>query len=202
MGRPDALSRRADHPRGVEDNADCTLLTPEVFKLRAVEAVTLEGEEAVFMERIQQSDQYDDPVVKALKALDAGELCSNEWMHAEGVVLYQGKVYILDNPQLHHDLAHVHHSAIVTGCPRHWKTLELVSQNYWWPGLSRYIAKFVMGCNTCNQTKTFPTQKVGKLIPNKVPDQHWQVISINMIGELPDSKGYNTILVVVDHLSK
>src|SRR6266436_3088629 len=83
MGRPDALSRRVDHPRGAEDNVDCTLLTPEVFELRATEAVTLEGEEAVFMKQIQQSDQYDDPVVKALKALDMGELCSDEWMRAE-----------------------------------------------------------------------------------------------------------------------
>ncbi len=32
--------------------------------------------------------------------------------------------------------------------------------------------------------------------------QHWQVISVDMIGELPDSKGYNAILVVVDCLSK
>src|SRR5260370_42527186 len=79
MGRPDALSRQADHLRGAEDNIDCTLLTPEVFELRATEAVTLEGEEAVFMEQIQQSDQYDDLVVKALKALDAGELRSDEW---------------------------------------------------------------------------------------------------------------------------
>src|SRR6266436_4865245 len=50
--------------------------------------------------------------------------------------------------------------------------------------------------------KTFPTQKVGKLIPNKVPDRHWQVISVDMIRELPDSKGYNAALMVVDHLSK
>src|SRR5260221_4400999 len=81
----------------------------------------------------------------------------------------------------------------------HWKMLELVSWNYWWPGLSRYVAKFVTGCDACNWMKTFPTQKVGKLIPNKVPDQHWQVISIDMIRELPDSKGYNAILMVVDH---
>src|SRR5258705_1701061 len=174
MGRPDALSRRVDHLRGVEDNADCTLLTPEVFELRVTEAVTLEGEEAVFMERIRQSDQYDDPVVKALKALDAGELHSNEWTCAEEVVLYQGRVYIPDDPQLRHDLVHAHHSTAVTRHPRRWKTLELVSQNYWWPGLSRYIAKFIAGCNACNQTKTFPTQKVGKLIANKVPDRHWQ----------------------------
>src|SRR5258705_1164801 len=167
-----------------------------------MEAVTLEGEEAIFMEQIQQSTQFDDPVVKALKALDVGELCSDEWTCAEGIVLYQGKVYVLDNPQLRHDLVHVHHSAIVARHPRHWKTLELVSWNYWWPGLSRYIAKFVTGCNMCNWAKTFPTQKVGKLIPNKVPDRCWQVISVDMIGELLDSKGYNAILVVVDHLSK
>src|SRR5258708_15776671 len=80
--------------------------------------------------------------------------------------------------------------------------LELVFQNYWWPGLSRYVAKFFAGCDVCNWTKTFPMQKVGKLVPNRVPDQHWQVISIDMIGELPDSKGYNAVLVVVDCLSK
>src|SRR5258705_2834993 len=181
---------------------DFTLLTPEVFELRVMEAITLEGEEATFMEWIRWSAQYDNPVVKALKALDAGELCSKEWMCTEGVVLYRGRVYILDNPQLCHGLVHAHHGAAVAGHTGRWKTLELVSQNYWWPGLSRYVTKFITAWDLCNQMKTFPMQKVGKLIPNKVPDQHWQVISIDMIGELPDLKGYNAILVVVDCLSK
>src|SRR5258708_6120005 len=42
MGRPDALSRQADHLKGADDNADFTLLTLEVFELRAMEAITLE----------------------------------------------------------------------------------------------------------------------------------------------------------------
>ena len=88
-----------------------------MFELRVTEAVTLEGEEAVFMEWIRQSDQYDDPVVKALKALDTGELHSDEWTHAEGVVLYRGRVYVPDDPQLHHDLVHAHHSATVARHP-------------------------------------------------------------------------------------
>src|SRR5258707_14389288 len=124
MGRPDALSRQADHPRGADDNMDFTLLTPEGFELRAMEAITLEGEEAIFMERIRQSAQFDDPVVKALKALDMGELHSDEWTCAEGIVLYQGKVYIPDNTQLHQDHVHAHHSATVASHPRHWKTLN------------------------------------------------------------------------------
>src|SRR5258708_35282615 len=74
-------------------------------------------------------------------------------MCTEGIVLYQGKVYVPDNPQLHHDLVHVHHSATVAGHPRHWKMLELVSRNYWWPGLSRYVAKFVAGCDACNRCR-------------------------------------------------
>ncbi len=72
----------------MDDNTDCTLLTPEVFELRVMEAIMLEGEEAAFMECIRQSDQYNDLVVKALNALGVGELHSDEWMHAEGVVLY------------------------------------------------------------------------------------------------------------------
>src|SRR5260370_29041051 len=117
MGRPDALLRQVDQPRGVDDNADFTLLTPEVFELRVMEAVTLEGEEAIFMEQIQQSAQFNDPVVKALKALDVGELHSDEWTCAEGIVLYRGKVYVPDNPQLHHNLVHAHHSAILPDTP-------------------------------------------------------------------------------------
>src|SRR5260221_202387 len=131
-----------------------------------------------------------------------GELRSNEWTRAEGVVLYRGRVYVPVDPRLRHDLVHAHHTATVTGHPRRWKMLELVLRNYWWPGLSRYIAKFITGCDACNRTKTFPMQKVGKLIPNKVPDRCWQVISIDMIRELPGSKGYNAVLMVVDCLSK
>src|SRR5260221_14299225 len=45
-------------------------------------------------------------------------------------------------------------------------------------------------------------QKVGKLPQTRIPPCHWEVISVDTIGELPESKGYNTILVAVDRLSK
>src|SRR5258707_10848283 len=72
MGRPDALLRWADHPRGVDDNVDFTLLSLEVFELRVTEAITLEGEEAVFMEQIQQSSQVDDAVGNVRETLVVG----------------------------------------------------------------------------------------------------------------------------------
>jgi hypothetical protein len=42
----------------------------------------------------------------------------------------------------------------------------------------------------------------GLLKPLPVPDQRWKDISINFVVDLPISKGYTNIIVVVDRLSK
>jgi len=65
-----------------------------------------------------------------------------------------------------------------------------------------YIATYVKTCDLCNRNKTFPTTPVGKLMPNCIPDHRWQVISMEMITDLPTSHGHNVLMVVVDHLSK
>src|SRR5258705_888970 len=145
---------------------------------------------------------YDDAVVKVLQELRAGTLQSNEWEKDGDLVLYRGHVYVPKDPQLHHNIICVHHDSVVTGHPGWWKMLELVSHNYWWPGISHYVASYMAGCDTCNHCKSFLTQKVGKLMPNQIPSHCWEVISIDTIGELPESKGYNAILIVVDRLSK
>src|SRR5258708_2160332 len=116
--------------------------------------------------------------------------------------MYRGCMYVPKDPQLCHDIVHAHHDSMMTGHPGRWKTLELVSHNYWWLGISRYVASYVAGCDVCNCCKSFPTQKVGKLTPNRIPTRRWEVISVDTIGELLESKGYNAILVAVDRLSK
>src|SRR3979490_3426522 len=68
--------------------------------------------------------------------------------------------------------------------------------------MGRYIAKYVRACDSCNRTKTTPASPIIKLLPNRIPDRRWQVISVDLITELPISQGYNALLVTVDHLSK
>ena len=45
MGKPDALSQRADHGIGSDDNSDITLLTPKLFAARALEGLEVAGSE-------------------------------------------------------------------------------------------------------------------------------------------------------------
>ena len=39
-------------------------------------------------------------------------------------------------------------------------------------------------------------------MPNEIPDQPWKIISTDLITQLPESQGYDSILVVVDQFSK
>jgi hypothetical protein len=43
MGKPDALSRRANHRSGQGDNDNLTLLAPELFWIHALAGVRFQG---------------------------------------------------------------------------------------------------------------------------------------------------------------
>ena len=45
MGKPDALSRRADHGTGSDDNSNITLLTLGLFVVCVLEGLEVIGEE-------------------------------------------------------------------------------------------------------------------------------------------------------------
>jgi hypothetical protein len=45
MGKPDALSRRADHGSGQGDNDNLTLLAPELFRIHALTGARFQGDE-------------------------------------------------------------------------------------------------------------------------------------------------------------
>jgi hypothetical protein len=45
MGKPNALSRRADHKSGQGDNNNLTLLAPELFWIHVLAGARLEGDE-------------------------------------------------------------------------------------------------------------------------------------------------------------
>ena len=201
MGKPDALSRHPDHPSGHKDNWDIMLLPKSVFEICVTECVILNGHNGL-LNHIWECKEFDECISKALENLGKGILHSSKWDCQDGVILHRGHIYVLKDPKLCHNIVDAHHSSQSTGHPRKWKMLELVCRNYWWPGISHYITKFTSGCESCNCCKSFPSKQVGKLMPNPVPSKCWQIVSVDMIGELPDSRGFNAILVVVDRLSK
>ena len=67
--------------------------------------------------------------------------------------------------------------------------------------MTAFVASYVEGCDRCQRygQDRHPTAPV---LPQEVPEGPWQTIGVDMIVSLPESKGKNAILTVVDHYTK
>jgi len=120
----------------------------------------------------------------------------------DGTLTFRDRVYVPVNKPLREDIMREHHNSPLAGHPGRYKTAELVLRDYWWPTIQRDIRDFVDGCETCQRIKPHRTPASTPLHPFQPPTRPWEVITADLIGPLPESKGCNAILVIVDWFSK
>ena len=82
------------------------------------------------------------------------------------------------------------------------KTFKGASTQFYWPRIKQEIWVFVRHCLVCQQQKYQTLSPVGLLQPLPIPTQIWEDISMDFIVGLEISNKFDTILVVVDRLSK
>src|SRR6266436_833282 len=64
------------------------------------------------------------------------------------------------------------------------------------------VKDYVASCTTCTCVKSPRHKPYGKLKQLPIPSRLWSSISMDFIKQLPDSKGFSTILVIIDCLTK
>ena len=65
--------------------------------------------------------------------------------------------------KLRAEIIQLHHDVLVAGHGGRWKTMELVTRTYWWPGVTRDVGRYVKGCNMCQRMKNRTEEVAGKL---------------------------------------
>jgi len=117
-------------------------------------------------------------------------------------VLKERKVYIPKDEKLRVEIIQLHHDMLIAEHGGQWKMVELVTRNYWWPGVTKEVKQYVKGCDQCQRMKNRAEMPVGKLRPNKILEKPWQHILVDLITKLPVPRGHDSILVVCDRFSK
>ncbi|QRW21236.1 integrase core domain protein [Rhizoctonia solani] len=118
-----------------------------------------------------------------------------------GLLFYQGRIVVPDVGTLCTDLLQIFHDSPLAGHPGRQQTLELISWNYYWPGIHADTYWHVDSCKTCQHIRkpcyvSIPPQLL------ELPSWPWQHVSYDMIVDLPKDGNYNSILVIVDSFTK
>jgi len=49
--------------------------------------------------------------------------------------------------------------------------VELVTCNFWWPGVTKEMKQYIEECDACQQNKNCTEQSARKLMPNLIPEK-------------------------------
>ena len=99
----------------------------------------------------------------------------------EGRLLYQERLYIPDHMPLKLPLIQDFHKTPAAGHPGRAKTLELLSQQYYWPRMHKDVDRFLRNCHTCQRSRTSRHAPFGILRPLPMPDPAWRHVSMDFV---------------------
>ena len=81
------------------------------------------------------------------------------------------KIYVPKEEELRIEIIQLHHNGLAVGHRGRWKTVELVTRNYWWPEVMMDIERYVEECDLCQKMKNRTEELVGKLKLSEVPEK-------------------------------
>ena len=87
----------------------------------------------------------------------------------------------------------------------HWgfqRTQELVSHDFMWEGWREEVTQYVASCQKYQHSKSDRHACQTKLVQMPTGSKPWEEIAMDFIGELPESEGFNAILVITDRFTK
>ena len=123
--------------------------------------------------------------------------------HIKDDILYKGNKLCIPKGEIRLKLLHDYHSSPTAGHLGESKTLNRILPLYYWKDMRNTIRDYVKSCRICQQTKPRNHKPFGLIQPIEPPKSKWQVVTMDFILPLPETKnGYSGIMTVVDKLSK
>ena len=121
----------------------------------------------------------------------------------DGVWRKEGAVYVPAGADLRQDILREYHDTPFSGHLGMDKLIRGVSKDFWWPHQRDDVADYVRTYDSCRRNKPLNRAPAGLLQPLPTPEHNWEQVTMDLITGLPTtSEGHDTILVIVDRMSK
>ena len=192
----DALSRSR---RGPEEESEGPKTMDSLVSM-AVSAVVAEEELKLWRKALQEDPNYRDTIQR----LRSQQSCGGIQMTSQGLLVIQhGEQKRLVVPtSLRQQILRECHDVPSVGHMSIRRTLELLERSYHWKHMRTDATSYVRTCPTCQMVKSDHRKKAGQLQPIPPPDRKWSQVTIDLVTDLPEAKGYTAVVVFVDRLTK
>ncbi|ESK95482.1 reverse transcriptase-rnase h-integrase [Moniliophthora roreri MCA 2997] len=198
MVQSDALSHRPDLVDEEENDNDDIVMLPDKLFVNVIDT-----ELKTMLEEALPSNEFLQMTIESLieKGMPPIKSSLQDWRTEGNLLFYKDRIYVPNDQTLRRLIVKTIHEVLPHGHPGQWNTVDQVQRNYWWPGMTRFIKSFVDGCAACQQMKvnTHPTRAPIQPIGGHKDALPFQIISMDLITDLPKIANYDSILVVVDH---
>lgn len=81
------------------------------------------------------------------------------------------------------------------------KTFKRINAVFFWKGMQTQILQYIHNCDVCLKNKKLHKSPAGLLKPLPIPHHVWTHIAMDFITHLPNRKGMDCILMVMDRLT-
>jgi len=166
----------------------------------------LKGFEADFLAKVREMAEEDRGWIQRKKEVESwkekGKELPKQWSISDDLLYYKDRLFIPANEDLQTLIAKGCHESQVAGHFGQEKTLEIITRDFYWKGLTDWVNDYVRSRTSCQQVKALQHARFGLLNPLQVPYGAWASTSVDFITQLPKSAGYTQIMVVVDRFTK
>lgn len=141
-------------------------------------------------------------VQQLLHQLQSGFLGPKFFSLHNGLILYKGRVYLGPTCSLKPKILHQVHDSPLGGHSGFLKSFHRLKQDFFWVGMKSNLKQYIKECVVCQQMKHETCSPTWVLQPLPIPNKPWSTVSMDFISGLPPSQRLDTVMVVVDRLTK
>jgi RNase H-like domain found in reverse transcriptase/Integrase zinc binding domain/Reverse transcriptase (RNA-dependent DNA polymerase) len=119
---------------------------------------------------------------------------NSAWYHGSALV-------VVEDNKLRREVLSLYHNHHLVGHPGISKTLDLLTQDYWWPTVKDFVTSYVKGCAVCQSSKantTWPKAPPFPITP-ATEATPFETVAMDLITDLPVSEGFDTIFTITNH---
>jgi Integrase zinc binding domain len=184
--KADHLSHCPDYDDGSLDNQDIMVLPPHLF----IYMFTISDLEQLILDA-----QLAHPELLHTWSSHFNLTKSNSaWYHSSALV-------VVEDNKLRREVSSLYHNHCLMGHPGISKTLDLLTQDYWWPTVKEFITSYIKGYATCQSSKANTTRLKAPLFPITPTTEAtpFKTVTMDLITDLPLFNGFNSIFTITDH---